>query len=418
MKGIIIRNMLLVLLMILALPVAFAEMKLDNIQFDPAIIAAGDEVDIVVQFHHTSSAIDEDKIGDKDYTFKVVLEGDDTLTQNYVTIQDSEGDDLSGVIFNNDYYNKKFRVKVNGDAPAGNYEFKLSGQWYYKGEPLEGKQFLRFMMPVKKEGIILDINTLETVPSEVRPGDDYVKVITRIENVGEKDAKSVEVNLNLPKGVESSYTNNNRVWVGRVNAGESKEVTFFLNVDEKVESGVYDLAYEFRYMDEDNNKYEKKRIIPFLIRPRPYLEVTQSIGKGFAGTDAKLYVKIKNTGEESAESVDVRILKQNSQPFTLDVRSDYIGELEPGEEGLAIFDISINPDAEIKEHYFKLLIRSKGDSDEGDDTIYTYNRRAEFNVIGKAPNKLAFYGGIAVIIVVLALISNAFYKKKNKGGKK
>lgn len=412
-----IKIFLMMVAMVLTLPIAFADLKLQNIQYDPAIIAAGDEVDIVIQFVSEATGTDEAKIGDPDYTFKVILEADDTLTKNYVTIQDAEGDDLRGTIFPSGTYNKKFRVKVNQDAPAGSYEFKLSGQWYKGDTAVGGAQFMRFKMDVKKEGIILDVTTLETVPSEVRPGDNYVKLLSRIENVGEKDAKSVEINLALPKGIQSSYTDDNRKWVGRVNAGESKEVTFFVDIEEKADSKSYNINYKFSYMDLDNNEYSKSRTIPFLVKPRPYIEVIESSGEGLSASRTKLYVKLKNTGTESAEAVDVRILKQNSQPFTIDVRSDYIGELEPGEEGIAVFDLGINPEAEIKEHDFKLLIRSKGDSDEGDDNIYTYNRRAKISVTGKAPNLLLVYGIIGAALVVVFLTANTIYKKRRRNTK-
>ena len=72
------------------------ELVLDTIQFDPAIIAAGDEVDIVVQFHHDTSSLERQWVGNEDYTFAVMLESDDSLTKNYVTLQDAEGDDLRG----------------------------------------------------------------------------------------------------------------------------------------------------------------------------------------------------------------------------------------------------------------------------------------------------------------------------------
>ncbi|MEA3430906.1 MAG: hypothetical protein U9R08_06530 [Nanoarchaeota archaeon] len=383
---------------------ASAALKLDSIQFDPAIIAAGDEIDIVMQYHHDIIAEEESRIGNENYKFKVMIEPDDTLTTKYVTIQDAEGDNLHGSIFSGDYYNKRFRVKINSDAPAGNYEFKLIGKWYLNGQPEQAEQYVRFKMPVKKEGIILDITTLETVPSEVRPGDNYVKIVTNIENVGEKDAKSVEVQLNLPDSLEASYTNNNRLWIGRVNAGEQKQVIFFVDVEDSASDKVYDLDYSLDYMDLDDNSYQKSLVIPFLVKPRPYIEVIKSEGTGLAGSSSKLYVTVKNTGAESAEAVDVRILKENSQPFTLDVRSDYIGELEPGEEGLAIFDINVNSDAEFKDYNFKLLIRSKGDSDEGDDNIYTYNRRAEYTVEGKAPNMFIYFGLGAFIIAIIVFI--------------
>jgi hypothetical protein len=392
------------LLAVALLPFAQGKIELDGINFDPAIIASGDEVDIVIQFHADAYSENEIGINDPDYRFVVRIKPDDTLTQDYVTIQDAEGDNVQGWLVSGNTYAKKFRVKVNNDAPAGNYEFLLEGQWVKGDEPQSGTQFVRFTMPVKKEGIILDITTLETVPAEVRPGDNFVKIVGFIENVGEKDAKSVEINLDLPEGLTSSYANDNRLWVGRVNAGESKEVTFFLDVDESASTGTQTIKYRFTYMDLDNNPSDRSRDIPFLIKPRPYLEVVSSEGEGLAGETVKLSVKIKNTGTESAEAVDVRILKHNAQPFEIDVRSDYIGELEPGEEGVAIFDIKVNGDAEIKTHDLKLLIRSKGDSDEGDDNIYTYSRRAKVDVTGAAQNDFILFGGIGAGLVLVLII--------------
>lgn len=401
------KKTIIILIVLMMAYAVKADLELDRIQFDPAIIAAGDEVDIVIQFHDTS-ATDQERIGNVDYSFKVILEPDDRLTRDYVIVQDEEGDNVHGTIFTKGYYNKKFRVKVSHNAPAGNYEFKLVGRWYKNGQPEGYERYMRFSMPVKKEGIILDVSNLVTVPKEIRPGDDYVRLMAYIENVGEKDAKSVEINVETSQGIEPSYTNNNRKWIGRLNAGESKELEFNIDLDEDLAPGVHEITYNFEYMDLDNNKYVKQRTIPLLVKSRPYLEVVESIGEGYAGEKAKLTVKVKNTGTESAEAVDVRILKQNSQPFDMDVRSDYIGELKPGEEGTAIFEIEVNREAEIKEHNLKLLIRSKGDSDEGDDSIYTYNRRATLNVVGTAPNYLAIYGligaGIFVLIAVIKLI--------------
>ncbi len=399
-----------------------ANLVMDHIQFDPAIIAAGDEVDIVIQYHDESrnSPLYEERLGNPEYEYRVMLTPDDTLTKKYVIMEDAEGDNLHGRIYSGGEYNKKFRVKVKNNAPAGNYEFMLVGRWYKNDIPEDTYQYLRFYMPVKKEGIVLDVTTIETVPAEVRPGDNFVKLVTHIDNVGEKDAKSVQVTLDLPAGLKSSYSNNNRLWIGRVNAGDSREAIFFIDVDDDAKSGAYDISYNMDYMDIDNNEYSVKRTVPFLIKPRPYLKVIGSEGSGYAGESGKLIVKIANTGEESAESVDVRIIKQNSQPFNIDVRSNYIGELEPGEVGEAIFDIGINRNAEIKDHDFKIVIRSKGDSDEGDDNIYIYNRRAKFTVEGVAPDKMKSYGLIGAGIVIVLMIINFIFmrSKKKKGGKK
>ena len=124
-------------------------------------------------------------------------------------------------------------------------------------------------------------------------------------------------------------------------------------------------------------------------------------------------VYLKNTGTEDAEAVDARLITQSSQPFSFDSRSNYIGELKPGETGKAVFKVKIDKDAEFKEHFLKMLIRAKGDSDKGDENIYTFNRRASIGVEGKESNKLIGIGVIAVIIM-LGLIAFKIAKRKKK----
>lgn len=410
MKYTIISLFTIALLAVL-MPGAQAALVLDNIHFDPAVIAAGDEVDIIIEYHDDVLPMEEGRIGDDDFSFRIELRADDDLTKEYVSIVDREGDDLHGTIFSGTRYNKVFRVKVQPNAPSGNYEFRLVGQWYENGEPLDFFRYVRFKMPVKREGIILDFANMQTEPAEVRPGDDYVKIVGALENVGEKYAKSVEVRLDPPEGIQSSYTNDNRLWAGRIDSSQQKDVTFFVDVKEDLDPGLYNITYYMDYMDADDNEYAKSGTIPFRVKARPYLEIVNATGITRAGQTAQLEVVVRNTGQESAEAVDVRIMKQNAQPFVIDVRSDYVGEIEPGETGTALFDIGVTRDARIKEHDLSLLIRAKGDSEEGDDNIYLFNRQATVVVSGKAPNMFAVAGGLFLAGVGGFAL---FQKKKGK----
>lgn len=388
-----------------------ASLHLDDIYFDPAIVSAGDNVDIVVQYSVDPSG-SNNWIANEDYTFDVKLRGDDTLTEKYVTIVDAEGDNLAGIVFAGQHYNKVFRIKVADNAPVGDYQFELAGQWYRNGIALSSFQTAKFIVPVKKEGVVLGVAGFSVEPSEVRPGDDYVELKAYVDNSGEKAAKSVEVSLDLPEGFSASYSDNNRVWVGQLGAGESRVVSFYVNVAEEVEEGVYDFNYNFEFRDSENNDYVGEDSVEFFVKAKPNIEVIAVEGEGARGSSSKLYVTVKNVGSETAEAVDVRILKQSSQPFDFDVRSDYVGELLPGEEGLAVFDIDVKRSAEKKEYDLKLLIRAKGDSDIGDDNVYVFNRRAKFEVVGSWFNVLLIIGLAGALIVVL----NFLWKKK-KGGK-
>ena len=383
-----IKIFLVMVLLVLFTSMVNADINVEGISFDPAIIAAGDEVDITVNFRELVSpgSSSNTEANEPEYSLNVFLEPSDTISEKHITILDAKGDSNIGHLFALGVWKKTFRVKVNNDAVPANYELKLKFQ-YEKNGVLEGAFLVhRFILPVKHEGIVLGIANIVTEPSAVRPGDDFVEVTTYIENSGSKSAKSIEAKLSIPDGLEHSYSDNNRKWIGSLSSNESKQLSFFINIDENADSEQYALDLDLNYEDLDNNDYTKKLSFPLLVKERPNIEVVDVKGDGKAGSKITLEVTLKNIGTEDAEAIDARIIKQSSQPFSFDLRSNYLGELKVGETGKAVFTINIDKEAEQKEHSLKLLIRAKGDSDKGNNDIYTFNRRAIVNVDGKKVN--------------------------------
>ena len=419
-----IRIFLFMALFVLSVNMASANIEVEGISFDPAIIAAGDEVDITVNFREMVSpgSSSDIKANEPEYSLNVFLDPSDTISEKYITILDAEGDSNIGHLFSVGVWKKTFRVKVNNDAVPANYELKLKFQYEKNGVPEGAFLVHRFILPVKHEGIVLGIANIVTNPSAIRPGDDFVEITTYIENSGSKSAKSIEAKLSIPDGLEHSYSDNNRKWVGLLSFNESKQLSFFINIDENADSEQYALDLDLNYEDLDNNDYIKKLSFPLLIKERPNIEVVDVKGDGKAGSKITLEVTLKNIGTEDAEAVDARVIKQSSQPFSFDLRSNYVGELKVGETGKAVFTINIDKEAEQKEHSLKLLIRAKGDSDKGNNDIYTFNRRAIVNVDGKKVNPIV---GMVVgvqdngankvvgigIILAIVVAGLAIYKK-------
>jgi len=419
-----IRIFLFMALFVLSVNMASANIEVEGISFDPAIIAAGDEVDITVNFREMVSpgSSSDIKANEPEYSLNVFLDPSDTISEKYITILDAEGDSNIGHLFSVGVWKKTFRVKVNNDAVPANYELKLKFQYEKNGVPEGAFLVHRFILPVKHEGIVLGIANIVTNPSAIRPGDDFVEITTYIENSGSKSAKSIEAKLSIPDGLEHSYSDNNRKWVGLLSFNESKQLSFFINIDENADSEQYALDLDLNYEDLDNNDYIKKLSFPLLIKERPNIEVVDVKGDGKAGSKITLEVTLKNIGTEDAEAIDARIIKQSSQPFSFDLRSNYVGELKVGETGKAVFTINIDKEAEQKEHSLKLLIRAKGDSDKGNNNIYTFNRRAIVNVDGKKVNPIV---GMVVgvqdngankvvgigIILAIVVAGLAIYKK-------
>ena len=399
-----------ILLIAIYSSIAYAAVEFDSVSFDPAVIAAGDEVDITINFH--DEAFYDTLAQYKGTELKVYLEQADTISEKYLLITDATGSPNVGHLFAQGVWRKTFRVKVSNDAPPAKYKLRVKFQYYIDNKPLDVAKVHDFFIDVKKEGVILGIANIVTVPSVVRPGDNYVELDTYIENSGNKNAKSVEAILNLPEKLKHSYTNNNRLWIGKLAANESKKATFFINIEEDAKPTKYNLDLEFNYMDLDDNKYTKKVIIPFLVKEKPTIDVVDVKGNGKAGSAINLEVYLKNTGTEDAEAVDARLITQSSQPFSFDSRSNYIGELKVGETAKAVFKVKIDKEAEFKEHFIKMLIRAKGDSDKGDENIYTFNRKAAIKVEGKAPNKLIGLGIISAIIVAGLIVFKITKRKK------
>src|SRR3989338_9196362 len=267
------------------------------------------------------------KANEPEYSLNVFLEPSDTISEKYITILDAKGDTNIGHLFSVGVWRKTFRVKVNNNAIPGNYELKFNFQYVKDGIPESASFIHRFMLPVKREGIILGIASTVTNPTAIRPGDDFVEITTYIENSGSKSAKSIEAKLSVPDELEHSYSDNNRKWIGKLSPNESKQVSFFINIDENADSEQFTLNLDLNYEDLDNNDYTKKLSFPLLVKERPNIEVVDVKGEGKAGSKITLEVALKNTGTEDAESVDARIIKQSSQPFSFDLRSNYVGEL-------------------------------------------------------------------------------------------
>src|SRR3989344_6991810 len=345
-----IRIFLFIALFALSVNIVSANIEVEGISFDPAIIAAGDEVDITVNFRDLVSPGSSSNIeaNEPEYSLNVFLEPSDTISEKHITILDAEGDSNIGHLFALGVWKKTFRVKVNNDAVPANYELKLRFQYEKNGVPEDAFLVHKFVLPVKHEGIVLGIANIVTDPSAIRPGDDFVEITTYIENSGSKSAKSIEAKLLIPDGLEHSYSDNNRKWVGSLSPNGSKQVSFVINIDENADSGQYTLELELDYEDLDNNGYTKKLSFPLLVKERPNIEVVDVKGDGKAGSKITLEVTLKNIGTEDAEAVDARIIKQSSQPFSFDLRSNYVGELQVGETGKAVFTVKIDREAEKK----------------------------------------------------------------------
>lgn len=406
MKKIIVFVMVLV-----TLSAVHASLDLVSVYTDPAVISAGDEVDLVVQYRASQFGTNDARIGDSSYTFVVMLEGKSSAALDYITILDTYGQNVQGsTVFTSEIYNKKFRFRVSPDAPIGTYILKLSGEWYRNGVPSQFVTSVDIPIHVRREGIIVDVAGLTTEPARIRPGTNFVTLSGLVHNAGVKDARAVSMTVSLPEGFQSSFSHNDAIFVGDVSSSSHTPFTAHIDVLPTTPAGVYTIGYTINYRDEFGQSFTREREHSIVVKPRPYLEVVSTEGVLVKNSRETVMIEIKNTGESLAENVDVRILKNNAQPFEIEIRSDYIGNIAPGETAIAIFDIKTLRLAGIRDHNFELRIRAKGESEDGDDSIYIFSRDATFEVQeGNTP--VLLYIGIVLLVVLILFIGFSAVRK-------
>jgi hypothetical protein len=388
---------------------ASAAPKLDAVSFDPGFITAGDRVNISANMHGTDYP---DKNWDEDKKLKVVLKPDNRLTREYVTIEDDR-DESIGFLYPNGVWNQRYQVKVDSGAPTGMYDFELHIQYLEDGEPVEIQTgdgdysftvIRDFSMPVDSEGVDISSNVVNTDPKTPRPGDSYTEMNLEFTNTGNKPVEEIELRPETPDLIDPAYSQDEKFFIDRLETGETATRTLSLDLDEDLPAGLHQVSIGANYEDTSSNEYSEELNVPLRVEGRPDLELMDSNTEMKAGETSQLRVNVRNTGEQDAESVTARVIAERSQPFSLEDRSNYIGEIEANETAEAVMKISSDRSAALKDHQVKIQLRANGDSDEGDQSVYTFTEQANVELAERTRSNLILIGPVTALLVVLVLV--------------
>lgn len=412
------RTLALTVLVAVMMSNAAATPQLDGVSFDPAFPAAGDTVEVSMNLHETQYP---DKSWEPVYTLDVRVVPDDRVTEEYTTVL-GQRDDSIGFLYPEGYWNERTRIKIDSDAPALNYSYRVELRYLDDGEPVQieteegtttATVIEHFEMPVDAEGIDLEVGTIEVSPQDPRPDDDGVDVTAEIVNTGEQRADSVIVHAGDIEGIEPADGADNRVFLGSIGPDGSAEAELTYDIEDTVSPSVYDVPVTFRYEDHDSTAFEDTATFPLRVEGRPQLEVQQdSISTVKAGGSSLIRFTVHNTGDQDAESSEVRILPKASQPVTMDDRSMYLGEIQAGEQATATMRVQADRSASQVRYNLDTEIRSLGDSDSGDSSVYTESERVAVEVDGRTQSILLPVGLLGAFLIIGFLA----YRRVTRGG--
>jgi len=217
-----------------------------------------------------------------------------------------------------------------------------------------------------------------------------------------------------PEGVEKAYSSDEKFMISRLDPGSSKTFNLGLDLSEDLEPGLYTVGLETDYEDVEANRYSESLEASLRVEGRPDLELVNASVDMKAGETADLRVQVRNTGSQDAESVTTRVIAERSQPFSLNDRSNYVGEVEAGESSEAVMSVSADRAASLKTHQVKIQLRATGDSEQGDSSVYTFTEESKITLDGRTESNL-IYAGIA--LAALVLVAAVYRFVSGKGSK-
>jgi hypothetical protein len=295
----------------------------------------------------------------------------------------------------------EYRVRVDRDALDGRnpIDIKISSN---------GRDFFIKSFDIHVESQIVDfaVGSLLSEPESMRSDTEDNRLTITLQNIGEGVAKLVRAEIELPEGFTPSESYSDVYSVGTVEAEASADAIFFIDIDESVEAVEHLATLKIRYKDDADDDYKMKTLqVRIPVRASPAFEIEavslspETLGQG--SEDIRLILDIRNVGSDEAENVNVRVLKEATQPFDFDEKSDFVGNLDPNETGQAVFRFDVDNTADLKKYILDIEIRYTQDNE-----VLLADDKISFEVTEELPDPTGIY---MFLIIFLAILAGIFW---------
>jgi len=355
------------------------------INTDPVPVQSGDDAKIRFKVRNTGNTAAEDvEVTIKD-RFPFELKPDRKRTYELGTVNPGE-----------EYYITT-EVLVAEDSP--------DGQNNLKAETSNGNDFSvtqKIPISVQSSNIDLNLANLQTTPTSLMPDTDDNQMAVEVVNNGEKTAENVILNLDLPSFFEKTSSFSSRQALGNIQPGQIKPATFSFDIDRNASSGEVEIPTEVSYSaGNETGKVVKQLSFSTNLEGKPQFEVS-GVKSGLRTRGAgQIKMKITNVGSVKSGSTRIRLLDSSDLPFSFGSSSQYIGTLEAGQSGTAVFDVTTDSEAAAKDYLLDFEVRGVKDTEVfvEDTTVKTGVSQGQQNSSAGVP--LPLIGALLLLIGVI-----------------
>ncbi|MDY6770695.1 MAG: NEW3 domain-containing protein [Candidatus Nanohaloarchaea archaeon] len=319
---------------------------------DPVPVQAGEDADISFKVRNTGNAIADNVTVTIVDSFPFTLKPDRQRTYH-----------LGQVAPGQPYYIST-EVLVADNAPDGSNDFVVKVS--------QGDVTFRQTIPVEVQSQDVELNLagLSTAPSTLTADMEDATITVEAVNNGEEAADNVVLQLELPSSFRATSSFTTREALGTIQPGEVKRASFTVDILPNATKGMATVDASLYWSDD--TQHREATSFQTYIAGRPQFRVVDVSSNLTAGQTGPLRVTVKNVGNEQATATRVRVLDSSDMPFSYASASQYVGTLEPGMTGTAVFEVTAEQGAAIKDYLLDVEIRGVQDT-----TTYTETATVE-----------------------------------------
>lgn len=350
-----------------------------------------------------------------DLRFKVTNEGDTEasvqvqLLDNYpfqIKEDRQKSYDLGEVVPGQEYQIST-EVVVADDAPDGANDFRariITGDL---------NRTVSIPVEVQSQDIELNLANIQTQPGQLMPDTDNNQISIDIVNNGDKTAENVVLNLNTPESFEETSSLSTRKALGNIDAGEVKTATFNLDINESASSGLKEFEAILEYSaDDSTSEITQSNSFELNIEGKPQFRIIDSESNLRTGNTGEIRLTVENYGQETSSSTRIRVMDSSDQPFTYDSSSQYIGTLEAGQEGEAVFNVETESDAVVKDYLVDFELRGVKDTE-----VFVEDETVNLEVKDGETEEENNNSNLPLIGIIVVVIGSGLYLFKRKRSK-
>jgi len=218
----------------------------------------------------------------------------------------------------------KFKVRINRDATAGSYEFKV--KYYTEGSPVSTQTVLTIDIENEESAEIIYIDQVELIPGKITP------LTFTINNVGSTPLRDLSFYWENEDDIILPVGSDNTKYVKYIDVGESAKLKFDVIASANADPDLYKLDLSLIYNDPISTESKEVKT-----KAGVYVGGATDFDVAYSGSaSGESSFSISNIGSVAASSVTVRIPDQKGWSVT-GSNSVIIGNLNEGDYTIASF---------------------------------------------------------------------------------